>query len=478
MGAISGKEYKRRLGKLKSNVWVDGKKLEGNICAHPYFRGVIQSQSELYDLQVDPEFDGAMTFRSPTTGSDVGLSYLIPQTKEDLEKRRKMIQCWARHTGGLMGRSPDYMNTVLASFAASVDQLEGEPNAFPERLLRFYEFARENDLSFTHTFVNPQNNRSTLAFLEEDDKNARIVKKTKEGLVIRGAKLLATQGGITDEILVFSAPGVKEKEHAYGFSIPTDTKGVHFVARQSFVQDDSSFNSPLSSRFEEMDSVVIFKDVVVPWDRVFFFENIRAATNLYIKGKFVPFALHQITSRQVIKSELFLEVAQKIIDELNIEEYQHVQSKLVEIVKGLETMKALLAYSEQKAEADEHGIMVPSRQPLLVSINQFQDLYPRFAEIVQLLGASGLMTIPTEAAFGSSLGDDLKHYLQSCNRNGKEKVALFRLAWDLTMSSFGSRQTLYERFFFGDPIRLSQMIYQTYEESSISLVEKLLNEKS
>jgi 4-hydroxyphenylacetate 3-monooxygenase len=60
-----------------------------------------------------------MTYSSPLTGHSVGASYLIPKTKDDLTFRRMMIQEWARQSAGVMGRSPDYMNTALMTFAAS-----------------------------------------------------------------------------------------------------------------------------------------------------------------------------------------------------------------------------------------------------------------------------------------------------------------------------------------------------------------------
>ncbi|MGP4068924.1 4-hydroxyphenylacetate 3-monooxygenase, oxygenase component [Halobacillus sp. B29] len=477
MPAISGDEYKERVDRINAEVWMDGEQVAGRISSHPAFKGVIQTQGELYDLQLHPGHTEELTFTSDTTGNKIGTSYLIPKTKEDLEKRRKMIQCWARHSGGLLGRSPDYMNTVLASFAASADLLKGEANCYPDRLLTIYEEAREQDLTFTHTFVNPQTNRGKLAFLDEDVTNARIVRRTKAGLIIQGAKLLATQGGMTDQIIVFSAPGVQESAHAYGFSIPSNTKGLKYICRESFSHDHSSYNSPLSSKFDEMDTVVIFDDVLVPWERVFLHDNIRAADNFYKKGKFVPFTIHQIISRQIVKLEFLLGIAHQIVATINIGEYQHVQAKVVEIVKGLESLKALLHYSECQAEIDNNGTMVPSVQPLYVAINQTQELYPRLIEIIQLLGASGLMTIPHEETFDSSVGEELNHYLRAGDWKGKDRVALFRLAWDLTMSSFGSRQTLYERFFFGDPIRISQTIYQMYDEkSSISLVSRFLKE--
>src|SRR5690606_1496028 len=103
---------------------------------------------------------------------------------------------------------------------------------------------------------------------------------------------------------------------------------------------------------------------------------------------------------------------------------------------------------------------------------------PRFTEIIQLIGASGMITLPTEKAFHSTIRKDLDSYLKGATKNAEERVKIFRLAWDLTMSSFGTRHTQYERYFFGDPIRLSSDLYQNYPKSEyIKIVSNFLNLK-
>lgn len=461
MPAITGNDYIKRIDELHTNVWVDGQTVIGKISEHPAFKGIMKSQAVLYDLQHDAV---SMTYPSPTTGQPVSLSYLQPTTVEDLVKRRAMIQEWALSNNGMMGRSPDYMNTVVMAMASSVDLLKGKENCFPENVLAFYEYARENDLSMTHTFVDPQVNRSQFYFEEEGEPiAAKVVERNEAGIVVKGARLLATQGGITDEVVVIATGGVNDAANGFAFAIPSNSAGLKFVCRESFVGSDSAFNYPLSSRYEEMDSIVVFDNVLVPWERVFYYDNIAVANSFMACSSFLPFTLHQVVSRQIIKIEFVLGVVQSIIDTINIGEYQHVREKVAEIIVTLETMKALVIKSEVEAELDEWGWMRPDRPTLQIAINYFPRVYPRFTEIIQLLGASGLMSIPTENAFKSSVRKDLDQYLQSKSNNAEERVKIFRLAWDLTMSAFGTRETLYERFFFGDPVKLAGQLYQDYD---------------
>lgn len=462
----TGQQYIDRIDALNTYISLDGEVVRGKVSEHPAFKGVMQSQAKLFDLQHHQELLETMTYESPTSKERVGVSFLQVITSEDLVKRRYAAQEWALSSHGFMGRSPDYMNTTLMALASASDFLKDKPNCFPEHLLQFYDYAREHDLTMTHTFIEPQVNRKRY-YIEDEEVTiaAKIVGKTSKGLVIKGARLLATQGGITDELLVLSTNGYDEWK-AFGFSIPSNTAGLKFLCRQSFVGGDSTYDHPLSARFEEMDTIVVFDDVIVPWERVFYYENVDVANHFMNVSGFQAYTLHQVLSRQIAKTEFVLGVVQSIVDTINIGDYQHVQQKVVDIIVTLETMKALLLKSEIEAQRDQFGFVRPDLSTLQVAIQIFPKVYPTFTEIIQLLGASGLMSIPSAQAFAKDEGD-LAHYLQSFQDGGEERVQKFRLAWDLTMSSFGTRQTLYERFFFGDPIRLSSILYKSYDRGHL-----------
>jgi len=475
LGVINGAQYIKRINELNSEVWIDGERVQGKLSEHPSFRGVMNSQSKLYDLQQVELLKDKMTFLSPATGNQVGISYLLPKTIEDLQKRRYMIQEWAKTNVGMMGRSPDYMNTVLVSLVASIHVFEENKNCFPENILAVYQNAMENDWSFTHTFINPQVNRSPYQLFDDSEKviSAKIIDQNQEGIVIHGAKLLATQGGMTDEIIVYSPPGITDRSQSYSFSIPSNTKGVKFICRQPFCRTDSVYDAPLGSRFEESDALVVFDHVLVPWNRVFHFENIELSNQLASKSAYAQLALHQVVSRQVVKVEFLLGVTQLIVNTINSGDYLHVREKVSEVIVALETMKALLLASEAGASV-VNGYMLPDVNPLHAAVNTFPKLYPRLTEILQLLGASGMVAIPTESDFQSEIKGDLDQYYQSFSKNAKDRVQLFRLAWDTCMSGFGTRQTQYERYFFGDPVRLANTIYQTYNrEELIARVEDM-----
>ncbi|MCP1311592.1 4-hydroxyphenylacetate 3-monooxygenase, oxygenase component [Paenibacillus tyrfis] len=469
MPAKTGKQYIERVDKAQANIWIDGKQVTGNISEHPAFRGVMKTQSELYELQFHPDKHDYMTYESPTTGDRVNTSFIQPRTKEDLEKRRMMMTEWARYNNGMMGRSPDYINVGIMAYGSAAEMFGMQDKMFAENMRKYYEYCRENDLSLTHTLILPQVNRAVSSSqLPDPYIAARIVKKTEDGVVIRGARLLATQGGVTDEIMVFPSTLLKQSDddnpYAFAFSIPNNTPGLKFICRESFDYGKSSFDHPLGSRFEEMDTIVVFDDVTVPWDRIFALGDVEVCNKTYVESNAQVHMTHQVVCKNVAKTEFVLGLLHLMVEMINIGHFQHIHEKMSEVIVALEAMKAFLTASEANAKVDKWGIMTPDFAPLNAARNYFPKVYPRLTEIMQIFGASGLMAIPNQADFESELRPDLDKYLQAANGSAYERVRLYRLAWDVCMSSFGSRQTLYERFFFGDPVRMAGALYNGYNK--------------
>jgi 4-hydroxyphenylacetate 3-monooxygenase len=164
---------------------------------------------------------------------------------------------------------------------------------------------------------------------------------------------------------------------------------------------------------------------------------------------------HQVVVKNIAKSEFVLGLAHLLVDAIGAEVFQHVQEKLAEIWVTLETMRALLRAAEADATPDEFGVFRPAWNPLDAARNLFPRLYPRMVEILQQIGASGLVAMPTAAETRGPLADDIRRYYQAARADARERIPLFRLAWDTALSAFASRQVLYERFFFGDPVRMA-----------------------
>ena len=474
MAARTGEQYLQGLRERPPEVWVGGQRV-ADVTTHPGFANGARSVAALYDMQHDPALREELTYPSPTTGEPVGMSFIMPQNLEDLERRRRMFYRWASWHGGFMGRTPDYMNAAFVAMASAGDYFDGDRAGFGDNVRRYYELIREQDLCLTHTLVNPQRSRAPQRYITDslaEDVALKVVKETDAGIVVRGARVLATLGPLSDEIAVYPSrshhTADNADQYALSFSIPSNTPGLRYLCRESFDYGRSPFDHPLGARFEEMDAVAIFDNVLVPWERVFLLGNVESCNNMTARTGWIVHSFHQVVTRILAKTEFLLGTASLMVETLGSGEQPHVQERIAEMVMHLEIIKALLRTAEVEAAPDEWGLFTPARFPLTVAENMYaRSFYPRMVEIMQLLGSSSMMALPSQADFDAEIGPELEHYLATDTATAVERSKLFHLAWDISCSAFGSRSLHYERFFAGDLVRNAQIMYATYDRQPL-----------
>ena len=472
MPARTGAEYIAGLRERAAEIYIGGQKVK-DVTTHPAFAGGIRTVAGLLDMQHDPAKRDEMVYTSPSTGDPVGLSFIMPRNSDDLKRRRKMMTNWALASCGMMGRTPDFLNVAVMSMAAAADYSAQNRPEFGQNILDYYEYIRENDIVMTHTLVNLQRSRSVgqTPFDDRTEVALSVVKETDAGIVVRGARVLATLGPLSDEIAVYPArtrrvPSGEEGKYAFGFSIPCNTEGLKFQCRDTIDLGRSHFDHPAGSRFEEMDAIVFFDDVLVPWERVFLYNDVALCNQWGERTNRNAHTGHQVVTKNVVKCEFMLGLATLMVDTLGSGELPQTQHLIAELIENLEITKALLAASEAQASVDEWGIFCPDYRPLLVARKQMITMYPRMAEILHLLGSSSLMALPAEADLNGPLAEDIRQYLDTDTATAEERIRLFRLAWDVSCSAFGGRQTLYERYFGGDVARNAALLYQIYDRSA------------
>ena len=264
-------------------------------------------------------------------------------------------------------------------------------------------------------------------------------------------------------------PRVSKSEGSRGFkssplqqpvltpALPCSTPGLRFLCRESFDLERSHFDHPLASRFEEMDCLVFFDDVLVPWERVFLLGDGDLVNGAGLKTHASRHSAHQGAAKNLAKCELVLGVALLMTQTLSNAGRPYSEERLGELIMYTELMRACMRACEADAELDEWGVMCPAEMPAEITRNLFMTAYPRMVEILQLLGSSSFMIIPSEADFATLLVPDIEQYLATDTATARDRVKLFRLAWDIAGSSFGSRQVLYERFFASDPLTRARL---------------------
>jgi aromatic ring hydroxylase len=290
---------------------------------------------------------------------------------------------------------------------------------------------------------------------------------------------------ITEEVAVIPFGGIPPGDDAYAlaFGIPSNTPGLKFICRETVSPPPRSrFDHPLSSRFEEMDCIAVFDDVLVPWDRVLVDGSPGSGEIINTLGADFNALLNVQTSARLLSQlEFFCGLAMKVADAIGITGFLHVQEKLGEMLSQMEISRAVFYGAEAMAQQLSNGVWVPGGPGMRAFHLHSGKTYSRFVEIVQTLAAGGFFYAPAEADLANP---EIRPYIDRYVRGragvpAEERVALFKLAWDVTGESFASRMEQYVRFYSGDPIRLTAGFYAQYEKAPLlEIVERALGHRA
>ncbi|ERI07452.1 4-hydroxyphenylacetate 3-hydroxylase family protein [Aneurinibacillus aneurinilyticus] len=474
MAIRTGQQFLEDLKKDGREIWLDGE-LVKDVTTHPAFKGAAKQVAKLFDLQ--HEFPEIMTTTSSETGERFGITHLIPRSKEDIKRIRKAMKIWAEASVGLMGRSPDYMNVTFACFAGHADVWARRGNEQgAQNLINYQKYVRDNDLIMTHSIINPQVDRSVS---EAEQGGGEIslhkVGETEDSIIVRGARMLATLAPFADELTVYPGSDIRlqDRKYAICFAVPMNTPGLKFICRDSYSKDRNNFDYPLSSRFDEMDAVVIFDDVHVPKDRVFMDGDTIGYSEVIGEGYWRNYIILQAMNRALTKLEFAFGLGHMIADTTGVNTFDHVQEKLGEIWNMMEMTRAgVIAAEEGAFEVGDKGVWAPNDQPLLALRGLMPKWIPRATELLKIIGGGGFMLTPTSKDLNGPLSADIAKYYQARNADAEKRIRLFRLGWDFIGSDLAGRGDLYERFYLSDSFRMTALNYKVADKTHPEMLVK------
>ena len=476
MGLRTGDQYLAGLRDGRQ-VWWDGRLVE-DAATEPGLRNTALTVAQYYDMQNKPELADLLTYETPD-GDRAHLSFIEPRTIDDLRRRGAAFAAWAEVTGGLMGRAPDYMNACMMAMGNARHIWGKNDPRLGENAYNIYLHCRRNDVCMTHTFVNPRVDRFAPLYEQDPYINAGIVETKSDGIVIRGARMVGTLAPFCDENLSFGAPlGItdpRDSIYALGFQCKVNMPGLKWICRDKMDIERPHYDTPLATRFEEMDAIAVWEDAFIPWEDVFVANDLETH-NLSLPGmKFMPSLGHHVLVKNVAKTRFLFGLAHLLAESAQVSNFINVQDRLGDILMWLNTMESLAIAAVEGAELNpENGLYYCNEGAINAALRLYPEVYPRIKEHLMQLGGGGYVSLPQEATLEvADLAID--RYYKGATSDAKDKVALFRLAWDIVGSSWGGRQELYERFFFGDSQRMKSLGYQFYDKTEATeLVARIL----
>ncbi|MCP5069463.1 MAG: 4-hydroxyphenylacetate 3-hydroxylase, partial [bacterium] len=304
------------------------------------------------------------------------------------------------------------------------------------------------------------------------------VGETENGIIVRGARILATLAPFSDELAVYPSHPAPEgaEDYALAFCIPMDTPGLVFLCRDSAAAAHAEhFDRPLSTRFDEQDAFVIFDDVEVPKDRVFIDGSIPVYNSILFAG-WAANVMHQTMIRAQAKLEFAWGLASRMAEAVN-DSSPITQQMLGELRCYSDIVYTSLRLAEANARDYGEGAYFLDDAPLSALRCMVPGWFPRVNEIFHKIGSHNLLATPSRAMLDDErMRPLIDRYLHGANGVGaEERAAVFRLAWDFVGSELGNRNELYERYYFGSAPRHFQMAHLSGDRTRADrLVEQML----
>ncbi|HYB31135.1 MAG TPA: 4-hydroxyphenylacetate 3-hydroxylase N-terminal domain-containing protein [Solirubrobacteraceae bacterium] len=450
---FTGEEYLESLRDGRE-IWIYGERVK-DVTTHPAFRNTVRMIARLYDALHDPERRATLTTETDTGNGNVTHPfYKAPRSVEDLVASRDAIAEWARITYGWMGRAPDYKASFLATLGGNPDYYV----PYTENANNWYKHCQESVAFVNHAIVNPPVDRQR-PLDDVKDVYMHVEKETDGGLIVSGAKVVATTSTLTHYNFIANngALPIKTEPFAFVCIVPTDAPGVKLICRPSYEMTasvmGSPFDYPLSSRMDENDSIIVFDNVFVPWEQVFAYRDIDKVNNFFPKSGFLPRFMFHGCTRLAVKLDFLAGLMLKAVDSTGVKDFRGVQAQIGELLAFRNLFWGLTDAMARTVEPWTPGYVSPNLSYALSYRVMSSIVMTRIKEMVDNTMASALIYLPSHAVDFKS--EDVRPYLDqyvrgSHGQSAVDRVKLMKLLWDATGTEFGGRHLLYERNYFGN----------------------------
>jgi 4-hydroxyphenylacetate 3-monooxygenase len=452
---ISGE---RKLERMRDGrvVYVGAERV-GDVTSHPAFREGARTVAGLYDLKADPAKSDLFSFEED--GERISLYWLRCRNRDDLAQRMRCCKAIADYTYGFVGRSPDQVSGLITGLAMNAGLLDRIRAGFGQNLLKYYDFARKNDLylSFAVTPASGRKDAGLFPGQQRDDPNLQVVAEDDAGVTVTGMKMLATSAVYADEILIGNLTPIDEKlkSEAITAAIPLNAPGLSLWSRQPYAQHVAhQADYPMSYRYDETDSVLVCNNVKIPLERVFLHNDAAMSRRIYIETPANCYQNHQSNIRFWAKMQLIVGLASRICQANGTDKIPAVREQLGRLA-ALEALVGGLVHGQIDAwENWPEGFATPNRRIMYAALNWCQEHHTEIVDSLRtLLGGYPLvMPASIDVLTDEAMRDTFQRWWKTPSIEAVERHKLYKLAWDITGTEFAGRHMLYEKFYAGSSI--------------------------
>jgi 4-hydroxyphenylacetate 3-monooxygenase len=459
----TGAEYRESIRDGRE-VWIDGERV-ADVTTHPAFKPIVDVRARIYDMAHEAETQDGMTYVDPDSGERCAIGPKLPLSKDDWTAKRRAVDTVLDDIGGVVTRVGDETVGEMWSLFDGQDMLAEIDPRFSANIRNHVQRAALLDPFHVSANTDPKGDRSRRPQDQDPDVLLHVVRETDGGIVVRGAKF-ETAAAYANQAFVKPTIGdwgqQELSDYAVGFLVRMDAPGMKHICRSGFAGTKPAEDYPLTNRFDEVDTLIVFDDVAIPWDDVFFYRHTRAAS--FIRATLHRYSQFAFVQRQLRYADLLVGTAYASVSQTGVKLHQGVREKLAELVCYREGINAHLTAAVEHAERSPAGLLMPN-QALLYTGRVFAGSgLPVAVHTARDLCGGQMCVTPSAAAFRDpDAGPWLEKYYRIGDIEAEDRRKLLAFARDLMDSDYAGHRVTFQLFAQSPPFAHLLAVYNNYD---------------
>lgn len=469
----TGEEYRESIrdGRV---VFMNGEKVP-DVTTHPMFKPLVDIRARIYDMQHDAATASVMTYHDDKDEPfSVGLK--LPYTQEDWQDKRNSTDAVFEDIGGVVTRVGDETVGEMWSLYDGQDVLNQVDPQFSQNIANHIHRVIDHDPFHVSANTDPKGDRSKAPQDQDPDMLLHVVKETDEGIVVRGAKF-ETAAPYANQ--AFTKPTIANwgndaySDYAVGFICDLGSPGIRMICRTGFSGRAPKEDYPLSNRFDEIDALVIFDNVLIPWENVLFYRHTKAAA--FIRATLHRYSAFAFVQRILKYADMMIGAALFNVKQTGLDKQQAVQEKLAQLAVYREGIHAHLTAAIALAEKSPSDLLMPNQSLLLTGRVHACANLPAMMHIARELCGGQICVTPDLACFeDQESGPWLeKYYSVNENWQAEDRRKLLAYARDLLNSDYAGHRLTFQLFAQAPPFAHLGAVYRNFDwEDTLDFVRR------
>ncbi len=465
MTLLTGAEYIESLRDGRE-VWMDGERVE-DVTAHPAFAGMIKAVARMYDMQHEDRYRDELTY-TDAEGVCRSRFYKLPETHADLVNRRHMTTSILNEVGSTMDRFGDETVTPLFVMHDRKDLLDQYDSRYHANVVRWLDRLQRTNLFMSSANTDLKGDRSKQPYQQPDpDHYLRVVEERADGIVVSGAKY---ETGASYAHVAFVKPTVgawipENTDFAVAFVVPMNAKGVRHICRAPLSRGMDAFDRPLTAQFDEIDTLLVFENVFIPWEDVVF--SRKPALAAAIRSDLTRWAAQGFLLRSLAKADTLVGAALLVSEHSKVSSIPQVTERIAKLMVYREALNAFILAAEAAAERTVSGLWMPNQAiqnagRVYASTNYHHAVH----DLRDIIGGSPIVVPSRKSLEHPEIGPVIEKYFRIGNVDAETRMRAMNLACDLTSSAYAGRAQCYQIFAETPIFAQSMALYGTFDREA------------